>query len=127
MRLPCEYPALSELPITHWTQRELRDEVIKRGIVDSISESRVGHFLREAALQPHRRKMLPNTKEKDFEQFQQAATTVCEIYRARGNDEVFPTLLSREADRLIFDRAKSIWQHRNDSRKTAHIRSRLTR
>ncbi len=65
LAVACEDPALSDRPITHWTHRELRDEVIGRGIVQSISESRIGHFLREAALQPHRRKMWLNTKEKD--------------------------------------------------------------
>ena len=49
LAVACEDPALSERPITHWTQRELREEVLKRGIVESISVSRIGHFLREAA------------------------------------------------------------------------------
>ena len=81
LAVACEEPSLSNRPITHWTQRELRDEVIQRGIVESISESRIGHFLREAALQPHRRKMWLNTKEKDPEVFQAAVNTICETYR----------------------------------------------
>jgi len=40
----CEKPSEeSNRPVTHWTPRELRDEVIKRGIVPSIS---VRHFAR---------------------------------------------------------------------------------
>ena len=31
-------------PVTHWTPRELADEVIKRGIVPSISARHVGRF-----------------------------------------------------------------------------------
>jgi transposase len=81
LAVACEDPALSNRPITHWTQRELRDEVIQRGIVQDISESRIGHFLREAALQPHRRKLWLNTKEKDPEVFQTAVNTICETYR----------------------------------------------
>jgi transposase len=81
LAVACEKPELSGRPITHWTHRELRDEVIKRGIVDDISVSRVGDFLREAALKPHRRKMWLNTKEKDPEAFQEAVETVCETYR----------------------------------------------
>jgi len=81
LAVACEDPSLSNRPITHWTHRELRDEVIGRGIVESISESRIGHFLREAALQPHRRKVWLNTKEKDPELFQAAVTTICETYR----------------------------------------------
>jgi transposase len=81
LAVACEDPALSGRPITHWTNHELRDEVVKRNIVESISVSRVGHFLREAALQPHRRKMWLNTKEKDPEQFQQAVEIVCQTYQ----------------------------------------------
>ena len=62
--------------------RELREEVLQRGIVESISVSRIGHFLREAALQPHRRKMWLNTKEKNLEVFEQQIQTVCETYQA---------------------------------------------
>src|SRR5438067_7108162 len=54
LALACESPELSGLPITHWTGQELADEVIKRGIVESISVSQINRYLREAALQPHR-------------------------------------------------------------------------
>jgi transposase len=81
LAVACEPPEQSGRPITHWTHRELRDEVLKRGIVASISESRVGHFLRTAALQPHRRKMWLNTKEKDPDVFQREVEEVCETYQ----------------------------------------------
>lgn len=46
--IACEQPdEESERPVTHWTPRELADEAVKRGIVDSISPSRIGHFLKE--------------------------------------------------------------------------------
>jgi transposase len=80
LAVACEKPELSGRPITHWTHRELREEVIQRGIVEEISVSRIGHFLREAALQPHRRKMWLNTKERDPQVFQQAVETVCQTY-----------------------------------------------
>lgn len=79
--LACEKPELSNRPITHWTYRELRDEVLKRGLVESISESRLGAILREAALQPHRRKMWLNTKEKDPQVFEEGVKTVCKTYQ----------------------------------------------
>jgi putative transposase len=41
-----EDPAECGRPVSHWTPRELRDEVIKRGIVGSISERSVGRFLK---------------------------------------------------------------------------------
>lgn len=76
----CEPPEQSGRPITHWTHRELADEVVKRKIVSSISVSHVGVILRDAALQPHRRKMWLNTKEKDPQVFEQQVKTVCETY-----------------------------------------------
>jgi transposase len=61
--LACEPPKLSGRPIDHWTHRELRDEAVKRKIVEDISVAQVGRFLRQAAVQPHRKKMWLNTKE----------------------------------------------------------------
>jgi hypothetical protein len=82
LAVACEPPSQSDRPITHWTQRELRDEVIKRRIVDDISESRIGHYLRTAALQPHRRKMWLNTKERDPAVFEREVKNVCDTYFA---------------------------------------------
>ena len=42
----CEPPEASGRPVTHWTSRELADEVVKRGIVASISVRHVGRFLK---------------------------------------------------------------------------------
>ena len=76
----CESPQLSGRPINEWTSRELADEVIKRGIVESISRSQVGRYLAEADLQPHRSDNWLTTKEKDPVVFQQQLETVCEAY-----------------------------------------------
>jgi len=43
----CEPPEKSGRPVTHWTSRELADEVIQRGIVPSISVRQVGRFLKD--------------------------------------------------------------------------------
>ena len=82
LAVACEPPAKSGRPITHWTAHELADEVVKRGIVTSISASQVSRFLREAALQPHKSRYWLNTTEKDPEQFQKQVETVCDTYRA---------------------------------------------
>ena len=84
LALACEHPAQSGRPITHWTNHELADEAVKRGIVPSISASQVGCYLREAQLQPHRSRYWLNakTKQKDPEQFQQDVITVCACYHA---------------------------------------------
>jgi hypothetical protein len=80
LAVACEPPEKSERPITHWTHKELRDEVIKRRIVPEISESQVGRYLKQAALRPHRRKMWINTTEKDPVKFQEQMEQVCEAY-----------------------------------------------
>jgi putative transposase len=43
----CETPEKSGRPVSHWTPRELADEVMKRGIVPSISVRHVGRFLKD--------------------------------------------------------------------------------
>lgn len=47
----CENPAQSNRPISHWTPRELADEVIKRKIVESISVRSVGRFLKSSGFE----------------------------------------------------------------------------
>ena len=42
----CELPEESDRPVTHWTPRELADEVMKRGIVDSISPRHIDRVLK---------------------------------------------------------------------------------
>lgn len=76
----CESPKLSDRPITKWTHRELRDEVIKRKIVPSISVAQIGRYLRQAAVQPHRTKIWLTTTEKDPEKFQREVEAVCQTY-----------------------------------------------
>ena len=63
LAVACEPPSQSGRPVDTWTGRELADEVVKRGIVASISVSQVNRYLAEAELQPHRSKYWLNTKE----------------------------------------------------------------
>ena len=77
----CEAVEESGRPVARWTQREIIDEVIKRGIVDSISTSHMSTLLAEAQLQPHKSRYWLNTKEKDPEVFEQQMQTVCECYQ----------------------------------------------
>lgn len=51
--LACDDPANYGRPISHWTARELADEMVKQGIVETISPRHVGRLLEEAALKPH--------------------------------------------------------------------------
>lgn len=77
----CEDPQLSGRPITHWTSRELADEVIERKIVTTISPRSVGRFLDEADLKPHLSRYWLNTEPNDDpETFGQEVKTVCDVY-----------------------------------------------
>jgi len=51
--LACAPPEQYERPISHWSPRELADEMVKQGIVEQISERHVGRLLAEAELKPH--------------------------------------------------------------------------
>lgn len=51
--LACSPPPDYGRPISHWTPRELADEIIKQGIIESISVRHVGRLLEEAELKPH--------------------------------------------------------------------------
>ena len=52
--LACEDPAESGRPINRWTPKDLADELVKNGIVESISPRHVGRLLEAADLKPHR-------------------------------------------------------------------------
>lgn len=51
--IACEKPEVYGRPISHWTARELASEMVKLGIVESISPRHVGRLLEEACLKPH--------------------------------------------------------------------------
>lgn len=51
--LACAPPAQFGRPISHWSPRELADEMVKQGLVEEISERHVGRLLAEAELKPH--------------------------------------------------------------------------
>jgi transposase len=44
--LACEKPEESERPITHWTSREIADEIMRRGIVEQISPRHAARLLK---------------------------------------------------------------------------------
>lgn len=51
--LACSPPFDYGRPISHWTPRELGDEIMKQGIIESISVRHIGRLLEEAELKPH--------------------------------------------------------------------------
>jgi putative transposase len=50
----CERPEVYHRPITHWTNKELTDEVIKQGIVSKISSRHIGYILKKNNVRPHK-------------------------------------------------------------------------
>jgi putative transposase len=44
--LACEIPKDSQRPISHWTGREIADEIVKRGILPRISARHAGRLLK---------------------------------------------------------------------------------
>ena len=48
MALACEKPELHGVPITHWSHSTLTAEIIKQGIVERISTTHVGNFLKKS-------------------------------------------------------------------------------
>ena len=49
--LACEEPEESERPISHWTGREIADEIMKRDIVDKISARHARRLLKRSRSQ----------------------------------------------------------------------------
>jgi transposase len=45
--MTCEKPSESDRPISHWSQREIAAEAMRRGVVPSISQRSVGRFLKK--------------------------------------------------------------------------------
>jgi transposase len=99
----CEDPRESDREITHWTRRELAEEVIQREIVDTISPRHVGRILDEADLQPHlSRHWLNNERHKDPAAFDAEVKTVCDLYVAA------PTLYQQGSHLVSLDEKTSI-------------------
>jgi len=47
-KMACEKPEKSGRPISHWTNREIADEIIKQGIVEKISARHAGRLLKRS-------------------------------------------------------------------------------
>lgn len=58
MALACSAPSESGRPISHWTPRELAEEAIKRGIVETISTRHVGRFLKSGRVEATQKSIL---------------------------------------------------------------------
>jgi transposase len=86
--LACESPQAYGRPITHWTHRELAEEAISQGIVESISASQVGRILKKVDLQPHRSRYWLNVKAD--EKKEERIADICQAYdlAKESSDEI---------------------------------------
>jgi Homeodomain-like domain len=60
--LACEQPADSGRPISQWSHRELADEIVRRGIVESISPRHAGRLLKRSRSQATPDSVLADTR-----------------------------------------------------------------
>lgn len=69
-------------PTSHWVPKELAIEVVKRGIVDSISVRHIDHMLKEVDLRPHKVRgwLTSPDKKKDPDRYERDVANVCGTY-----------------------------------------------
>src|ERR1700730_16565469 len=60
--MACEKPADSGRPISQWSHRELADEIMRRGIVESISPRHAGRLLKRSRPQAASDPILADTR-----------------------------------------------------------------
>lgn len=64
--LACELPAESDVPLARWSHAELATEAVSRGVVEAISASTVGRWLRADAIRPWRHRSWIFPRDPDF-------------------------------------------------------------
>lgn len=70
-------PAPKNNGLNGWTIDRLREEIIRRGIVQAIDRSTVHRILQENDLKPHKMKMWEHSTDP---QFKEKVTEICELY-----------------------------------------------
>lgn len=70
--IACEKPENSGYPISHWTIRELREEILKRNIVKKISWSSIQRFLKSSRIKTSQNGILVNRRNKEPRRTQQS-------------------------------------------------------
>jgi hypothetical protein len=98
IRLACERPADSDVPLARWSSAELAAEVVARGICEQISGVTVWRWLSEDAIKPwqHRSWIFPRDPK-----FTAKAGRILDLYSGRWEGELLHpgdcVLLRREA------------------------------
>jgi hypothetical protein len=76
--LACAPPEQYGRPLSHWTPRELADEMVKQGIVERLSGRHVGRLLAEAELKPHQSQLLASSPPDP--DFATKVKDICQVY-----------------------------------------------
>jgi transposase len=79
--IACEVLDDSAEGVSYWTHQALADQMVRRGIVESISSSSVGRLLHEADLKPHKTRYWLNSPEQGTESFQASSQAICALYK----------------------------------------------
>jgi len=74
LAIACESPQDSELPISHWTSADLTREILKRGLVSSISPRQVDRFLKGGANSSSQNRVLDEAQRKRSRTFRERSS-----------------------------------------------------
>ena len=90
--MTCEKPSESERPISQWTQREIADEAIRRGLgAEHLATLSGAFFKKEADLKPHRIRYWLTPKPDPT--FDSKCADICAVYKAAaGADDTHRTI-----------------------------------
>ena len=81
--IACQSPEKYGRPISHWTSEELAEEMVKQGIVKSISKRHVGRLLKEATLKSQQSEYWLNPS--PDEKRDQKIRNICQLYQQAQN------------------------------------------
>jgi transposase len=87
LAVACEHPSKSGYPHTHWSDRLLAKEVIKRGIVDYIGFQTVWSFLKDSRPETAQKPLLSEVRrkrERPGEVQARRKKTLCHVFDCEG-------------------------------------------
>ena len=79
--LACRKPEEVEVPISQWSHADLAAAAVELDIVESISPSHLGRFLRELEVKPHKSSYWLHPEIDDEEAFTRSCTEISTLYR----------------------------------------------
>jgi hypothetical protein len=79
--LACRKPAEVEVPLNQWSHTDLAAAAVELAIVESISPSHLGRFLRELEVKPHKSSYWLHPEIDDEEEFARSCAEISTLYR----------------------------------------------